>query len=44
MDADMQRGIAAHGVAHHMRLGDPERIHDRNHIVARDRLRVARRV
>ena len=43
-DADMQRGIGAHGMADHVRLLDLERIHQRNDVVARNILRIARRV
>ena len=44
LDADMQRGVGAHRVADHVRLVDLERVHQRQHVVARDVLAVARRL
>ena len=43
-DADMQRGIGAHGMADHMCLLDAERVHDRDNVGARDVLAIARRI
>src|SRR5262245_13835899 len=44
MDADVQRSVAAHGVADDMRFFDLQGIHDRDHVVARNVLAVFRAV
>ena len=44
IDADMQRGVGAHGVADDMGLVDLERVHQRDDVVAEDVLAVARAV
>ena len=44
MQADMHRGVGAHGMADHVRLLDAERIHECDDIGARHVLAVTRRI